>query len=284
MNAKYDQRIRRRTLLLMAGAGICASCVPPSWGAEALIHPSRHPVRRVPTREYENVVFTNGDIALKCWLFRSERKRGTAIYLHGVGDNRQSGIGIADHFVPKGYDVLLYDSRAHGESGGSFCTYGFYEKFDLSKIINSISAQPIILFGVSMGAAVALQTTARDPRISAVIAVACFSDLRSAAMRRAPFFMTKAKVEQAFRLAEAEAQFVIDDVSPAQIASMITTPVLLVHGAADRETPASDSQRIYTALNGRKQLVLVPGKGHNDSVNGETWNEIDSWVEQTASR
>ena len=59
-------------------------------------------------------------VHLEGWRFPAEGpvRRGTVVYLHGAGDSRRSSLGIADHFVPAGFDVLAYDSRGHGDSGG----------------------------------------------------------------------------------------------------------------------------------------------------------------------
>ena len=66
--------------------------MPPSWGANALLHPPRRPVTQVPTVKFEKVDLDVG-IHLAGWLFRTERpRRGLVVYLHGLGDNRSSGI------------------------------------------------------------------------------------------------------------------------------------------------------------------------------------------------
>jgi alpha-beta hydrolase superfamily lysophospholipase len=61
------------------------------------------------------------------------------VYLHGVADNRSSAVGVIEWFTPRGFDVIAYDSRAHGQSDGTVCTYGFYEKRDLKGVIDSVS-------------------------------------------------------------------------------------------------------------------------------------------------
>lgn len=181
--------------------------MPPSWGANALIHPPRRPVTTTPAGRYEKVDLDVG-IHLRGWLFRTQRaRRGLVVYLHGIGDNRASGIGIAQHFNALGFDVLAYDSRAHGESGGDACTYGFYEKKDLSRAIDRLGGGPVLAFGISLGAAVALQSAADDPRIALVVAVSAFSDLRTVAAERAPFFASRGNIAEAFRLAEARLPF-----------------------------------------------------------------------------
>jgi hypothetical protein len=82
-----------RLLIAVCGCALVASCMPPSWGANALLHPPRRPVTQVPTAKFEKVDLDVG-IHLVGWLFRTERpRRGLVVYLHGVGDNRASGIG-----------------------------------------------------------------------------------------------------------------------------------------------------------------------------------------------
>ena len=134
---------------------------------------------------------------LKGWWFHAPEKRGTVVFLHGLRDNRGSAVGIAAHFVPRGFEVIAYDSRAHGESDGDACTYGFYEKQDLGRVLDRVTVNPIVVMGVSMGAAVALQAAAQDRRIAAVVAVSSFSDLRTAAAERAPFFATTGSLARA---------------------------------------------------------------------------------------
>ena len=201
------------------------------------------------------------------------------VYLHGVADNRGSGVGIAQRFGPKGYDVLTYDSRAHGESEGEECTYGFHEKRDLSRALDAIGAERAVLFGSSLGAAVALQAAAEDPRVRGVIAQSPFSDLEAVVRERAPWMATRAEIAAAFKIAEQRARFRIADVSPRLAAPRIRVPVLLIHGERDRETPADHSRRIYEALAGPRRLIVVPGAGHNDTLKDEeVWREIEAWL------
>jgi pimeloyl-ACP methyl ester carboxylesterase len=264
----------------LAAALLAGGCMPPSWGANVLLHPHRRQVSRVPALPFERVdLDVAPGVRLAGWTFRTPQpRRGTVVYLHGLGDNRGSSIGIAKHFVPLGFDVLAYDARALGESGGDACTYGFHEKRDLARALDLVGAKRALVFGVSLGAAVGLQAAAIDPRIALVVAVAPFSDLRTAARERAPFFASQANIDEAFRIAEAEGHFRADDVSPVAAAASVRLPVLLIHGADDRETPPSHSQRIFAALPGPKKLVLVPGAHHNDTLTPATWSAIDAWV------
>ena len=259
--------------------------MPPSWGANALLHPSRHAVTKQPSRPFEAIDWPGDGVQLKGWWFHTlEKRRGTVVVLHGVSDNRASSLGIADHFLARGFDVLAYDSRAHGESTGDACTYGYYEKHDLSRVLDHLDAGPVVLFGTSMGAAVALQTAAEDPRVSAVVSLAAFSDLRTAAVERAPFFASKGNLADAFKIAEAQGHFRVDEVSPMAAAAHIRVPVMIIHGRADNETPYPHAVRIFAALSEPKRLVAIPDCGHRDCLTGALLGEIDQWMDQVVPR
>lgn len=258
----------------------------PAIGAALILHPPHRAVTVGPPPMCEKVSFSGAGVTLQGWRGPGVgNQRGTVIYLHGVADNRVSGAGIMERFRNGGFDVVAYDSRAHGESAGEACTYGYYEKEDLRRVLDTLAPGPIVVIGSSLGGAVALQLAATDKRISAIIAAESFSDLRTVAAERAPFFFTSGLIEKAFKLADAEGHFQIDDVSPVVAAKAITVPVLIIHGAADSDTPPAHSQRILEALAGPKRLILVPGAGHNHSLqSSETWEEIERWIDSVILR
>ena len=267
------------SVVVLTGAFISA-CLPPQWGANALLHPTRHAFVGSADLPHQDISFRSDSLLLKGWLFRAaEPRRGLIVYLHGVADNRRSGLGVARRFVPKGYDVLAYDSRAHGQSEGEACTYGFYEKYDLARALDAVGADRAVLFGSSLGAAVALQAAPEDPRVRGVIAQSSFSDLEAVARERAPWFATGAEIGEALAIAERRAHFRTADVSPRKAAARILIPVLLIHGLLDHETPPAHSRRIYRALTGPRRLLLVPDTGHDDVLGSEdVWREIEAWL------
>ena len=85
------------TLVLQTG------CFPASWGAAAMLHPWRNPLKTARPAGAEDITFSSDGVQLKGWLFRgSGARRGTIIYLHGIADNRASGVSIAERYVPRG--------------------------------------------------------------------------------------------------------------------------------------------------------------------------------------
>ena len=278
---------------LIAGAAIVVAftaCVL-VWaavrvGASALLHPARRAVAVAPPPGCENAAFAGDGVTLRGWRCSSKRvhsvhtvHRGTIIYLHGIADNRTSAAGVVRRFLPAGFDVVAYDSRDQGESDGAACTYGFFEKRDLHRVVDA-AVGPVVLIGSSLGGAVALQEAADDPRVAAVVAAETFSDLRTVATERAPHFFTAGIIRSAFAAAEREAAFEVDAVSPEKSAARITAAVLLIHGDADVDTPPDHSTRVFAALRGPKRLILVPGAAHNGSLRPEIWREVEAWIDR----
>jgi len=266
-------------------AAIAVALLLPGAGAGALLHPMRRAVATPAPAACDTVVFAGDGVLLNGWHCRpSGPRRGALVYLHGIADNHNSAAGTIERFATKGLEVIAYDSRAHGDSTGGACTYGFFEKRDLKRVLDTLPPGPVVLLGASLGAAVALQEAADDPRVTAVVAAETFSDLRTVAIERAPVFFTTPTIERAFRLAERQAGFEVDAVSPVTAARRITVPALLIHGAADVDTPAGHSQRVFDALAGPKRLILVPGAGHKESLRPAIWLEIEQWIEAALPR
>jgi len=281
---------RRRAILVLAIIGLVAAFAIvatqlPAAGANGLLHPARRRVVASPPHGCVDATFAGEGVRLEGWRCEGSTspRRGTVVYLHGIADNRSSGAGIVERFVGRGFDAVAYDSRAHGESEGDACTYGFFEKHDLHRVLNVVGSGPIVLVGTSLGAAVALQEAAHDARVTAIVAAETFSDLRTVATERAPFFFTAGVIGRAFRIAEHQGGFRVDEVSPVAAAREIGIPVLLIHGASDVDTPPDHSRRVLAALTGPKRLILVPGARHNESLRGDVWGEIDRWLNDALS-
>jgi organic hydroperoxide reductase OsmC/OhrA/pimeloyl-ACP methyl ester carboxylesterase len=242
----------------------------PSLAAGALLHPFRKPLLRAAPPGCTEAQWASAGIVLEGWRCAADgRPKATLIHLHGIADNRGSAAAIVRRYQAQGFDVIAYDSRANGASGGEACTYGFYEKHDVSRVIDSVRTGPVVLLGGSLGAAVALQAAAVDSRIRAVVAAETFSDLRTIARERAPAVLTEEMIARAFEEAESRGRFRVDEVSPVEAARHITVPVFLVHGADDRATVPDHSRRVFAALAGPKRLRIVEGAGHSGSLTAD---------------
>ena len=233
----------------------------------------------------EIIIRTPDGLALDSWLVKAERPaRGTVIYLHGVADCKIDGIALARLFRDNRYHVFLYDARRHGESDGLFCTYGYYEKNDVVTVIDylrsrpDVAGSPIALFGTSMGAAVAIQAAAIDPRVRAVVAENSFATLRSIfddyqrRMIKLPFHYLRNLV---IKRSELIARFRASAVSPLEAVRNISIPLLVVAGERDTLIDSGYSRRLFEAAAEPKEFYSIPGASHSDTwaVAGREYEE-----------
>ena len=221
----------------------------------------------------ENLIVNTFDgFRLHGWFIAQKQKaKGTIVYLHGVGDCRIDGIPFARALFDRGFNIFLFDLRAHGESEGYYCTYGFYEKYDIVTILSSLQSRfntaigKIGIYGTSMGGAIAVQAAAIDPRIAAVVSEGSFMTLRSVFVDyqkriiKLPWhFLRNIALLQSQRMANFKARLV----SPLDDIKRIHVPILIVHGKNDSFIKSEYSQKLFEAAQEPKQLLLVEGAEH----------------------
>jgi uncharacterized protein len=226
------------------------------------------------SKEDFTVRATDG-IELRGWKVRPATPNSDWVMLfHGVSDNRTGNLGHAEFLLRRGYNLVMMDSRAHGESGGAMATFGWKERYDTVAITDALVATEHVrhldALGVSMGAAIALQSAAVERRIEAVAAEDPFANLREvsydyAGLRMSPLLgktLFRPAVIVAMHSVEREGGFSPDDVSPEKAVATRAFPVLLICGTRDNAIPCRHAERIYDAARGPKTLWVVDGAEH----------------------
>ncbi len=213
--------------------------------------------------------------------------RGVVVVIHGLTDRKESMLSAAEKFADAGYVAVVPDLRAHGESGGRYTTLGYREKLDMMALLNHLQSQGydvsrVAAMGGSLGAAVAIQWAAVDPRVKAIVAVAPFADLRTELE-----FQYRAhgiggfKVDLLESVAEAQGQFKIENVSPLKSLEAMDTPLYLAHGFRDKIIPDSESQRLFDHARG--PVILQKAVcGHmdiRDNLGKEFVKRAVEWVD-----
>jgi hypothetical protein len=263
--------------LLSALTGVAGFFIGP-----AILHPMNlHPERTAQTAamlartgatKEDFDVTTKDGVTLKGWKVRAPKPNGDWILvLHGVSDNRTGNLGHAEFLLRNGYNVVMMDSRAHGESGGAMVTYGWIERHDTVAVIDALmSTEKVAHLGVSMGAANALQSAAIDPRIEAVVAEDPFANLREVSYDYAGLDVSPLLGKTLFRPASIVAMreaglagnFSPDDVSPEKAVATRPFAVLIICGTSDHRIPCRHAERVYNAAIGPRELWEVSGAGH----------------------
>lgn len=216
---------------------------------------------------------------LKGWKVLPPRPNGDWVLLyHGVSDNRTGNLGHGEFLLRHGYSLVMMDSRAHGQSGGPIATYGWLERNDTRAIVDALyaseSVRHLYALGVSMGAAIALQSAAVEPRIEEVSAEDPFASLREvtydyAGLEFGPLlgktFFRPASIT-ALRAVRRDGGFDPDEVSPEKAVQLRAFPVLLICGTEDHRIPCRHAEAIYRAATGPKELWIVDGAGHASAL------------------
>ncbi|WNJ20812.1 alpha/beta fold hydrolase [Pontibacter sp. G13] len=194
------------------------------------------------------------------------------ILLHGISGSKEKQLGFGLRLAQRGIRALVVDHRAHGTSEGTYCTYGFYEKQDVSLWVEKMEAlypdESIGVWGHSLGGAIATQTLAIDQRLDFGIIESAFADLPTivndyqARIFGFPLpFIAAWSLDRAGEVAAFDPQLV----SPATDAKEIIQPVLVVHGDADLHISAEYGKRIYEAIpHSRKAWIPIEGASHYD--------------------
>lgn len=194
-------------------------------------------------------------IVLRGWFVFSQTQpaQGTIFVLHGIGSCRVAMIPMAKVLAENGFNCVLYDSRANGDSGGANCTFGYYEKRDLSAFIDAVEKRfpnggPLGVFGNSLGAAVSIQAMGCDKRIACGVVESPFATLREVVhdySRRTLIVPMPIVSDMALKRAEQIAKFKVDDVKPEVSALSIIQPVMIVHGLKDAHIRSDYGRRVF---------------------------------------
>jgi uncharacterized protein len=265
-----------RGVAVLAAVGIVLCGLAGAILCEGALHPRRRPVP--PNPEARTVQITARDGAmLRGWLITPEQWNGGAVLvLHGIADSRAGEGGLARMLVSHGYTVLAPDSRAHGESGGEIATYGLVEADDVHRWVSWLVSEqhPRAIYGLgeSLGGAVLIQSLAVEPRFSAIVAECSFSSFeriaRDRVAERIPLpreigrLLAAPLVWAAFVYAHLKYGLDFRDASPEAALARSRTPVLLIHGLNDTQTPPEHSKILAASNPQSTKLWLVPGAGH----------------------
>ena len=193
--------------------------------------------------------------------------------MHGWGMNRGDIFKNTSFLWDLGYNLLYFDFRALGESGGKISSIGYLETKDLKAAIKFLketrpyACEKIGLYGLSMGGMVAVHEAAYNSEISCVVAEASYYSFRKVVSRwawvhnKVPYFPLMPIVLHYMRkrLAVNPEQY-----SPKyNVPKISPRPIFIIHGRYDNLVPAAQAKLLYKNAGEPKEIWLVPGAKHN---------------------
>lgn len=193
------------------------------------------------------------------WIPQPQQHIGTLIYFHGAGHNIGYNVSQANWFHWIGLDVLLAEYRGYGLSEGSFPTEAsLYEDAEAAlrylKETRSIPVNEIILYGHSLGGAIAINLAIHHPELAGLIVHNTFTTMAEMVARSplAYLFPVQTILNQHFN-------------SIQKVASL-EVPTLFIHAKGDPRIPSEMGQRLYMEAPEPKSLMLPDLNNHSNAA------------------
>ena len=199
--------------------------------------------------------FTTEDgIKLHAWFAKKDTAIATLIISHGNAGNLSHRLEIIRILYQTGFNIFMYDYRGYGRSGGEPSEDGLYRDgraaFDHAVTIPGVDPKRIILWGTSLGGAVAVDVAVhRSP--AGLILESTFSSAKDVAARAYPFLPARLIMRTKFNSIEK--------------IERIHVPILFMHGNKDTIIPIDLGKKIFNAANEPKAFYEIDGADHNDT-------------------
>lgn len=207
-----------------------------------------------------------------------ENAKGTILLFHGYRSCWQIDFGasLSYYYDELGYQLLLVDQRAHGQSEGRFLTFGARERYDVISWVTYLSQMlganhPMYLGGLSMGAATVLMASCFElpANVRGITADSGFTSAyeiaKSVFLRDHPHLPAAPVLFFLGLFTRIFAGYGLKDASSQLSVQESLYPILFIHGAADTFVPCEMTKRAFDACRSEKSLVLVDGADHGKS-------------------
>jgi pimeloyl-ACP methyl ester carboxylesterase len=238
---------------------------------------------------------TSDSIVLKGYILPADSAKGTLVMLHGISACKDVFWNFSERVNRQRCNAVIFDQRAHGNSGGEYCTFGAKEKYDVSAILDELErrglAKPYGIFGNSLGGAIALQALAYDKRLQFGIIESTFDTYPHVALEYGADitgFKSTVLTDHVISRSGSIAGFDPFAIRPVDACRSITCPMLIAHGTADDKIPIEFGKSNFDALaSADKTFYAVEGGTHNrlfrHSENG--WpRRIEDFLKKQLSR
>ena len=226
-----------------------------------LFEPERNPVKSwkpedygIPPDRAEELWFETDDgEILYGWYCRSENPIASALYCHGNTGNLSNTAHVMPYLLDAGINVLLFDYRGFGRSTGSPSLSGIIDDgVTAARLHEQLRPKdlPSILYGYSLGGAIAAQVIGRHP-FDGLILQSTFTNLPDIArvtFPRVPLHLVSGRLFDTL-----------------QVVRNLTVPALIIHGASDEVCPSWMATQLHDSCGASsKKLVIVEGGLHKD--------------------
>jgi len=226
--------------------------------------------------DFENIDLVTSDrLHLKGWWIPTNGSVKTIIFLHGYAGSMDPDLKYAPSIHQAGFNILMFDFRAHGRSEGNLTTIGALEVRDVQAAIDFALAhksEKVGLLGFSMGGRTALLTAAEGERqISALISDSgplrlSFTIRQELKEKGVPWgirHVLSAGILFGASLRTGRNLFSSDLIR--WKTGLTTLPVLIIHAGLDPYTRMEDLRSFVAELGENAKLEIIPGVHHRQT-------------------
>ena len=226
---------------------------------------------------------------MECSFFRADITkripyiRPVVIYLHGNSSSRIEGTKMALFLLNKGIDLFVFDFPGCGKSEGEYISLGYYEKEDVSSIVDFVEKFPGVgkvgIWGRSMGAATALMYSYQDKRIKAQCIDSPFANFKDLAIKLCkqhiyiPEFVINTILYFLKKTIRKKNDLEIENLKPIEFSKLSKTPAFFIHAMKDDLIPYEQTIKIYEEYSGIKSINITEGD-HNTPRQKQLINKI----------
>ena len=207
---------------------------------------------------------------LKGWLLEAKQGKGGVLLLHGVRSNRLQMLNRAKFLQKEGYDVLLFDFQAHGESKGEHITFGHLESLDVDAayayLEDRLCNPTVAVIGVSLGGASALLSEVKT-KAQVMVLESVYPSIEQAIDDRMQIYMgSVGKYFSPLLTLQLQPRLgmSVEDLIPIDEVSKVTGAVLVIAGEKDVHTPLKESKALFEEAHEPKELWVIKGAKHVD--------------------
>ncbi|MEM9835518.1 MAG: alpha/beta fold hydrolase [Bacteroidota bacterium] len=203
----------------------------------------------------------------------TDTPRGIMMLVHGIGSCKEVWLPTARDLADIGITTIVYDGRAHGQSDGPYCTYGYLERHDIVAFVDHIKNRvpdlPVGIWGNSLGGAVAIQAMSIDARIQFGVIESTFTDLEQIVFEYKKRILKGIGIRflsnRILRKAGKIAGFPPEEVKPIESVQQVQQPIFLAHGDQDANINIKYGEALFEKLaSPDKTFYRVEGGGHSD--------------------
>ncbi|WP_234885190.1 alpha/beta hydrolase [Clostridium tarantellae] len=218
----------------------------------------------------------------------------TIIIVHGIETYYFKWLKTAFGYLENGYNVVIYNQRHTGNTGGKDFTFGLYERYDLDAAVNFVKNKfpkgMIGVHGYSMGAATATMHTElneKKKKVDFYILDSPYSEMADAVRlgieaENIPLIPTSYIASCGNLYTKIFSGFTYDEIKPYEAVKNISVPVMLIHGTADTVCAPNNSTKIYETIpHNKKELWFIEGSKHVkgvDDVKKEYFKRIFNFI------